>query len=316
MISLICGDSLHIPLADETVQCVVTSPPYWNLRDYGIDGQLGNEPTPEEYTANLVTVFREVWRVLRPDGVLFLNLGDSYAGSGGVGNQRDDANKGNMPHFKSQSSAIVTRKSLRPDKADVCTEGTHSVLGLKPKDLIGVPWRVAFALQADGWYLRSDIIWHKPNPMPESVRDRPTKSHEYLFLLSKSQRYYYDQEAVREPYINPDINATDSAICGFRETPPEEGQHSALGKPRKTFYQNIGRNRRTVWTIPTSPYSGAHFATFPPALVEPCILAGTSERGCCPTCGKPWERVGGKGYRAPAQEDGIAEVMGRGGGRA
>jgi len=205
-----------------SVQCVVTSPPYWGLRDYGVTGQIGLEPTPEAYVENMVQVFREVKRVLRDDGTVWLNLGDSYNSTSGF----------------SRANKQWARKG-RDGGANDKKEIKHPTL--KTKDLIGIPWRVAFALQADGWYLRSDIVWHKPNPMPESVTDRPTKSHEYLFLLTKSVQYYYDAEAVREP-------AQDS---------------------------KSGRNLRSVWTINPKPYAEAHFATFPEKLVEPCVKAGT-----------------------------------------
>ena len=212
----------------------------------------------------MVAVFREVKRVLRSDGTVWLNMGDSYNGSGGAGG---DYNEGGL---KEGQPRYPGRKI-----------GT-----LKPKDLCGIPWRVAFALQADGWWLRSDIIWSKPNPMPESVTDRPTKAHEYLFLLTKSARYYYDNDAVREPHIQSEIRK--------RPSPPPHDRGDQRQFKRQGLHDYLhpsGRNRRTVWHIATAPYSGAHFATYPPALVEPCIKAGTSERGVCPECGAPWERV-------------------------
>jgi len=200
-------------IPDNSIQCVVTSPPYWSLRDYGIEGQIGLEDSVYQYINTLVSVFREVRRVLKPDGTLWLNIGDSYTSGGRTWR---------APDKKNQARAM----SIRPDTPE----------GLKPKDLIGVPWRLAFALQQDGWYLRSDIIWHKPNAMPESVKDRPTRSHEYIFLFSKSERYYYDYQAIRE---------------------------------------ENGRNRRSVWHINTQPNKEALFAVFPTTLVEPCILAGS-----------------------------------------
>ena len=210
-------------LADGSVQCVVTSPPYWGLRDYGRDDQIGLEATPELYVSALVSVFNDVRRVLRDDGTLWLNLGDSYAGNNSRASNNGRAGYGNA------------------------REGVFERIGdgLKTKDLVGIPWRVAFALQADGWYLRQDIIWHKPNPLPESVKDRCTKAHEYIFLLSKSSRYYFDYEAIKEPTVN------------------------SLDK----------RNRRDVWTVPVKPFKGAHFATFPESLITPCILAGCPEGG-------------------------------------
>jgi DNA modification methylase len=254
-------------LPDESVHMVCTSPPYYGLRCYGMDGQIGLEATPEAFVARMVEVFREVRRVLRKDGTCWVNLGDTYAAGGlGAGSGKQLTNVGsNMPPRKA------------PD-------------GLKPKDLIGIPWRVALALQADGWWLRSDIIWNKPNPMPESVTDRPTKSHEYLFLLTKSERYFYDAEAIKEPTLS-----LDPSHPSFR---PNSAAIAANG--RKEFankhamsarnYDPAGRNARSVWTIATAPFAEAHFATFPPELPARCIKAGTSELGCCAKCGAPWER--------------------------
>jgi len=253
-------------LPEQSVQTCVTSPPYFGLRDYGMADQIGLEQTPDAFVAELVSVFREVKRVLRDDGTLWLNLGDSYCGSGGAGNQ-----------FKEGGIAAQGVQAPSTWKEFNAKVVTQRIEGLKSKDLIGIPWRVAFALQADGWYLRSDIIWHKPNPMPESVTDRPTKSHEYLFLLTKSERYYYDAEAVAEDAINenmPGRNMTDT-----RETYGEQnGGNSGLRDLKQRYKDGdwpTKRNRRTVWTVPTSPYKGAHFATFPTALIEPCIKAGS-----------------------------------------
>jgi DNA modification methylase len=241
-------------LEPESVQCCVTSPPYFGLRDYGHDGQIGLEATPDEYVAKIVEVFREVRRVLRKNGTLWMNLGDSYAGSGKgpAGNLGKTHNEREMTHTR--ASALV------PD-------------GLKPKDLIGIPWRVAFALQADGWYLRQDIIWHKPNPMPESVQDRCTKAHEYVFLLSKSDKYFYDNQAIAEP-------VAESSVKRLSQPNIENqlGSDRVPGKtngPMKAVGNCESRNRRTVWTINTQPFRGAHFATFPVELPKLCILAGT-----------------------------------------
>ncbi len=295
---IITGNCLDVlpTLPEVSVQCCITSPPYWGLRDYGtatwdggnaecdhrldtrhqaqgttsqragranieeqrnenfrdacgkcgarrVDQQLGLERAPEEYVANLVAVFREVRRVLRDDGTLWCNLGDTYF---------------TQPHGRNGSQANRQR----------------SLTGLKHKDLVGIPWRVARALQADGWYLRSDIIWHKPNPMPESVRDRPTKAHEYIFLLSKSERYYYDAEAVREPDSGQDHRRT--VINGQASLEPSGGLLGPHRGIRTSEGRNgQGRNRRSVWTIPTEPSPEAHFATFPRALVTPCVLAGS-----------------------------------------
>lgn len=237
-------------MPDESIQCVMTSPPYWGLRDYGIEGQIGLEPSPEEYMQKIVAVFREVRRVLRHDGTLWLNYGDCYARS-------------------------------------------RSTWGLKAKDLVGMPWRVAFALQADGWTLRSDIIWHKSNPMPESVRDRPTKSHEYLFLLTKGPRYFYDADAIREETGNEMTQEEyqQKTAPGATWETGGIGRHAGSHKHDGGKAHPLGRNRRDVWRIATQPTPEAHFATFPEKLVDPCIRAGTSERGCCPSCGAPWRRV-------------------------
>jgi len=264
-------------IPDQSVQCVVSSPPYWGLRDYGVEGQIGLEKTPEEYVARMVEVFREVRRVLRDDGTVWLNLGDAYTADG----RGQSSTMG--PKSGTFHGQIKQFHPLTPFKLN------H---GLKQKDLIGMPWRVAFALQADGWYLRSDIIWSKPNPMPESVTDRPTKSHEYIFLLTKKARYYYDADAVREKQDE----ATRRAAT-FRNGGDYTGGNSfsnSLKKDKDSHgdgENGTGRNRRTVWEIATQPFPGSHFATFPEALVEPCIKAGTSERGCCSVCGAPWKRV-------------------------
>lgn len=250
------ADARALPLRDGVAQCCVTSPPYWGQRDYGIAGQLGLEATPEEYVEHMVKVFREVRRVLRDDGVLWLNLGDSYynyrvGNNGGVpGNTFHKRERHGQPDFE----VGCLRRATRQD-------------GLKEKDLVGIPWRVAFALQADGWWLRSDIIWSKPNPMPESVTDRPTRAHEYLFLLTKASSYYYDAEAVRERGSEPDRQRNDRIGGATGDTV----RHS----PGGIMGQSTTRNMRSVWTINLQPFKGAHYATFPEKLVEPCIKAGS-----------------------------------------
>jgi DNA modification methylase len=251
------GDCREIlqTLPEQSVHCCVTSPPYFGLRDYGMTEQIGLEPTPEQFVAELVTVFREVRRVLRDDGTLWLNLGDSYAVNGGG-------------RAYGASDGAVGR-------ADAPGSPRRAPEGLKAKDLIGIPWRVPFALQADGWYLRQDIIWHKPNPMPESVTDRCTKAHEYVFLLSKSARYFYDSDAVKLPSVSTHPRGGVNAFRGqghFRES--AGGPANRNGRDLKQVGRDELCNRRSVWTVATKPYKGAHFATFPPALVEPCILAG------------------------------------------
>jgi site-specific DNA-methyltransferase (adenine-specific) len=261
MIDLLCGDNREVlkTLPEKSVHCCVTSPPYYGLRSYCGEGtpekayEIGLEQTPEQYVANLVEVFREVKRVLRDDGTLWLNLGDSYAG-GKTG--RGDTGEG----------------YLREGRTPACEPKQRAVPpGLKPKDLIGIPWMVAFALRADGWYLRNDIIWAKPNPMPESVTDRCTKAHEYIFLMSKSALYYWDGEAIKEESVEPprarEKNNGESAV-----DTKMRGHDCACGNTGK-------RNKRTVWTVTTKPYKEAHFATFPPDLIEPCILAGAPVGG-------------------------------------
>lgn len=270
-----CIESLK-SIPENSVQTCITSPPYWGLRDYGHDGQIGLEQTPDEYIAKMVEVFGEVRRVLRDDGTLWLNLGDSYA--------NDDKWGGSSggKHVKSLHGATGIGRGRKST-------------GLKPKDLVGIPWRVALALQADGWWLRQDIIWHKPNPMPESMTDRCTKAHEYIFLLSKSSRYYFDSTAIMEPAncAGALVKASDSKTAKnaakgvFGGTSAGFSQHDTLVGDR--------RNRRSVWSIKVKPYTGAHFATFPEKLVEPMVLAGSSEIGCCPSCGAPWGRVVGRG---------------------
>jgi DNA modification methylase len=278
------ADARALPLRDRSVQCCITSPPYWGLRDYGTPGQLGLEHTPEEYVEHMVEVFREVRRVLRNDGVLWLNLGDSYAREQASNVPQTKNRPVSYPeHCKMGSSDGVTGRGDRP--------GTRSrINGLKPKDLVGIPWMVAFALRADGWWLRSDIVWNKPNSMPESVTDRPTRAHEYVFLFSKAERYYYDSDAVKEQ-----STGQTGAAANFKRTTKDHilpGQGFAQHREDRPSTEDNGkRNLRSVWSIPTQPYKGAHYATFPEKLVEPCILAGTSARGACDACGAPWGRV-------------------------
>ena len=382
-VEIICADARDALAAmpDGSVHACITSPPYWGLRDYGLEpvvwggdegcehewaaplppkpgrgnasgdfstsaltnpdrqdelpraqdsgafcrrcnawrGSLGLEPTPELYVEHIVQVMREVRRVLRDDGVLWLNLGDSYASGKGT-----CYNPGG-----GDGSLGKLRKEAGAHPLDRGNKSTLTASGLKPKDLVGIPWRVAFALQADGWWLRSDIVWSKPNPMPESVTDRPTRSHEYLFLLSKSARYFYAAAAIREPLAPASIERISQPTFDQQNGGPKDYAKTGVNRHRsarkaleglaashkgshfdkgKTAEHQLGRassaprqdnpaarNRRSVWEIATQPYPKAHFATFPEKLVEPCILAGTSERGCCPECGAPWERVVEKG---------------------
>lgn len=328
---ILVGDALAVlkTLPSESVNCCITSPPYYGLRNYGVDGQIGLETTPEKYIAKLVEVFREVRRVLRSDGILWANIGDSYASGKGTCHNPG----GNTSSFN------VHLKEANVHPLDRGNKSTLAAIGLKPKDLIGIPWMLAFALRADGWYLRSDIIWAKSNCMPESVLDRPTRSHEYIFLLSKSSKYYYDHEAIKEPAIY-DVDGTGTASrkarastehkamptaqkagirpAGFKDATAANGKHGStlsggmhgshfLGdaipeKERREDKQRghsrrhagfndrwdamtkeeqcVGmRNKRDVWTAPTSAYTEAHFATFNPKLIEPCVLAGCPEGG-------------------------------------
>jgi DNA modification methylase len=251
-------------LEDGSVRCVVTSPPYWGLRDYGRDGQIGLEQTPEEFVGELVAVFREVRRVLADDGTLWLNLGDSYAAARGGTHQPAETLAGGRGGYTDAGERV---NRSRHDGYNPSRNARS--IGLKHKDLVGIPWRVAFALQADGWYLRQDIIWSKPNPMPESVTDRCTKAHEYVFLLTKSPRYYYDKDAVSEEYADATVKrgksirqvSADGTVTTRGNGEPVEGR----------------RNRRSVWTVATKPFRGAHFAVMPEPLVEPCVLAGSAE---------------------------------------
>ena len=329
---MIPGDALAQlrKLPAESAHCVITSPPYWGLRDYGLpplawepvrfapmpgmpdleapawQGCLGLEPEPILFVAHMVAIFREVRRVLRADGTCWVNLGDCYAtGAGRVGDDKRGYRGDRLANGRGDQPAVLRRKTRAT--RDGSHSGRHTAIaamgpmtqpnsmpiqGLKPKDLVGLPWRVALALQADGWWLRSDVVWNKPNPMPESVADRPTKAHEYLFLLTKRGRYFYDAKAIREP------RTSDEDARGFRggayvqgrafENSGTGGKRADIGNDRVS--PEGKRNKRSVWTVATQPFPEAHFATFPPKLIEPCVLAGTSARGCCLACGAPVAR--------------------------
>ncbi len=253
-------------LPEASVHCVVTSPPYWGLRDYGVDGQIGLEKSPQEYLARMVAVFGEVRRVLRDDGTVWLNIGDSYAGSNCGGGTGKSGLQGSAAWHENSK---IAKQTFRRDKAAVNGIGHKGDGRLKAKDLCGIPWRLAFALQDAGWWLRAEIIWAKRSPMPESVTDRPTKAHEQIFLMTKSARYFYDSFASAE------------SATGHKGTTAGPCSIGAVSQ----------RNMRTVWALSTEPFSGAHFATFPTELVRRCLLAGTSERGCCQLCGAPWKRI-------------------------
>jgi DNA modification methylase len=285
-VKIIVGDARNTlaKLPDQSVHCCVTSPPYWGLRDYGHPDQIGLEPTPEEYVQTMVDVFREVRRVLRDDGTLWLNLGDSYASGGGQASPHRDSCGG--------IGKKGTRGRQPYHSAGGGFERPSSITGsIKPKDLVGIPWRVAFALQADGWYLRQDIIWHKPSPMPESVTDRCTKAHEYVFLLTKRERYFYDAMAIAEAARY--ANTMQSFSTPYKNAGRGTGKQASGNEKDGAEPVMLGdtRNRRSVWTISTRPCKEAHFAVMPPDLAEVCILAGTSAEGCCAACGAPWQRV-------------------------
>jgi len=270
-----CRESLRT-LPYKSVHCCVTSPPYFGLRDYGVEGQLGLEQTPDQYVAELVSVFREVHNVLRDDGTVWLNIGDSYA-SFRDGKATPDTTRGD-----SLGTLVDTGKAKNR------MASTFVNTPIKHKDLIGIPWKVAFALQADGWYLRQDIIWNKPNPMPESVKDRCTKSHEYIFLLSKSEKYYFDYEAIKEPATTSPASRNKAAE-GYQADYPHGDRFS---EGERVWGADGKRNKRSVWNVPLRPYKGAHFATFPMDLIEPCILAG------CPVGGTVLDPFGGAGTTA------------------
>ena len=305
-VRILQGDCREVlrTLPAASVHCIVTSPPYWGLRDYGVAGQLGLESTPAEYVEKMVAVFSDVRRVLRDDGTLWLNLGDSYASIG---------------HKKSHSGFGTTGLAGGIAQEHSPTRRENNGDGLKHKDLCGIPWRVAFALQSDGWYLRQDIIWSKPNPMPESVRDRCTKAHEYLFLFAKRERYYFDADAIAEPLADASLarleqpnleqqagsdrvpNKTNGPMKAVGKKQYHRSQagggtnidgHSGDYKPDGTPFEYLltgKRNKRSVWNVTTQPFKEAHFATFPPALIEPCILAG------CPVGGTVLDPFGGAG---------------------
>lgn len=267
--SVVCGDSLDVlkTFPDKSVNCVITSPPYFRMRDYGIDGQIGLEQTPDEYVQKITKVFNEVKRILFDDGTLWLNIGDSYGRFGGdmftqLGGERHAETFKNLPNKK-----LNTEINFPP-----------------PKNLLGIPWRIAFALQNDGWYLRQDIIWHKKNPMPEMTKDRCTRSHEYIFLMAKSSKYYFDADAIKEPILDATKKRYEYGWNGafkgqFKGSPDEtrfqEGKPIAPGE----MYKSDFRNKRSVWTTSLKPFKEAHFATFPPDLIEPCVLAGCPEGG-------------------------------------
>lgn len=340
-VRILVGDARQelLSLNNESVDCCVTSPPYYGLRDYGVDGQIGLESTPDEYVAEMVSVFREVKRILRPDGTLWLNIGDSYAGSGKGGNPekgKQATNRGSQSvgvlygkvgeSARQATVANVTRRTFRPgaDRADGIVDeraqrnrnGVGFVTNIKAKDLIGIPWLLAFALRADGWWLRQDIIWSKPNPMPESVTDRCTRAHEHIFMLSKSARYYYDADAIKEPGVwDLDGTGTSARIDRASEahkampTTMKNGIRPKNDKQRGHSRRHAGfnerwdqmerdeqcggmRNKRDVWEVATRPFPDAHFATFPPDLVEPCIKAG------CPIGGTVLDPFSGAGTTA------------------
>jgi DNA modification methylase len=272
------GGFTGIPLRDKSIHCCICSPPYFHLRDYGVDGQIGLESTVHEYVDSLVHVFAEVWRVMRDDSTLWVNLGDSYSSGGRKGH-------GTRIGYKQGTNRASANghDHVRPSDGSI-----------RPKNLCGVPWRVAFALQDWGWNLRSEIIWHRPNPMTESVKDRPSRAHEQVFLFTKRDRYFYDREAVREPLaatsIDRDLSSYKMAYASQFRGSPTDHRH-LNGKQLDGTCDMAGRNLRTVWKIPVASTREKHYASYPERLVTPCIKAGTSEKGVCPACGAPWRRV-------------------------
>jgi len=284
-----CRDVLA-NLMSESVHCIVTSPPYWGLRDYGVDGQIGLEVSPEDYVSQIVDVFREARRVLRQDGTLWLNLGDTYSVKH-VG--RRDHGTG------AKISRLGPKRDGIPGGTEIKASGNTLAPGLKPKELVGIPWRVAFVLQADGWYLRSDIVWSKPNPMPESVTDRPTKAHEYVFLLTKSTRYFYDQDAIREPHAPDSIARIKRGRSTDHKWAHGPGSQTLATDLTRACHPS-GRNARSVWSVAPKPFKGAHFATMPPELARLCILAG------CPAGGTVLDPFSGAGTTGV-----VADSLGR-----
>ncbi len=283
-VRILTGDALSMlgTLPDASVNCCVTSPPYYGLRDYGMAGQIGLEETPDAYVAKMVAVMREVRRVLRDDGTLWLNIGDSYAANGARKNNNGSGATGLKRDGRDDASRLISASKTKTLGMALPPIST----GCKPKDLIGIPWMLAFALRADGWYLRKDIIWHKPNPMPESVRDRPTSAHEYLFLLAKSSSYFYDADAIAELVQHPD--QTRRVDAGGSDGKLDRGMYSGRAGTRDDGL----RNKRSVWTIATKPFAEAHFATMAPELAETCIKAG------CPADGTVIDPFGGAGTTA------------------
>lgn len=298
------GDATEVlkTFPDESIDCVITSPPYWGLRDYGQPGQLGMEDTPEEYTANMVKVFSEIKRVLKKTGTLWLNLGDSYAGSGrgldgdgtwnpGKGDSKQETHRNNQQQMRKVNEHSFSKK--RMEQGAIGNKWVKPPKGLKQKDLVGIPWRVAFALQSDGWYLRQDIIWSKPNPMPESVTDRCTKSHEYIFLLTKSGKYYYDADSIAEPMAEYErqrrLREREQGLTREPLTLARDGQPGMTDQSQTGAIRNLSRihdlaekgtaNKRSVWTIATKPFAEAHFATFPPELIQAPVKAGCPKYG-------------------------------------
>lgn len=298
VVEVIVGDARRVPLADASVQCCVSSPPYYRKRDYGVAGQIGLERSVQDYVAQMVQVYREVWRVLRDDGVAFVNLGDTYA---------NDAKWGGASGGKHVSELHGTSAMRERNET-----------GLRAKNLIGIPWRVAFALQDDGWILRSDIVWEKGNCMPESVKDRPTCSHEYVFLLAKQERYFYDAAAIATPIKTATVTRAargNSSDHKNLEVPgrTRHSMHEARAKGEAYELPTMS-NARSVWHINTVGYAGAHFATMPLELAQRCIKAGSSEGGCCPKCGAPYERVVSREFipqRDVSREQGVRGAGGQ-----
>lgn len=311
---ILVGDALEQlkTLPAQSVHCVVTSPPYWGLRDYGVEGQLGLEASPQAYLDRMIPIFRQIRRVLRRDGTLWLNMGDCYATGAGKaeipgGGPRGERWLGDASRHRDEKRRSTRDGTNCGKNTAIAAMGPMNqpnrmvIPGLKPKDLVGMPWRLALALQADGWWLRQDNIWHKRNVMPESTRDRTTRAHEYLFQLTRAQHYFYDATAIEEPQVEHERTRrlreqsqgldTVYSLRGddgsFRHTKPGRSGAVKTVAARHALAVKGTRNKRSVWSIATQPFKEAHFATFPEKLIEPCIMAGTSEKGCCSHCGAP-----------------------------
>ena len=318
LVTQYCGDALTVlqQIPSASVHMCVTSPPYWHLRDYQTPGQIGLEESPERYVETLVQIFAQVFRVLRDDGTCWIVIGDAYAGSWSA---QSRANGNDLGSTLQGGSMLRARQIQAHARGQTHMGSVKHTPGLKPKDLIGLPWRVAFGLQANGWWLRSEIIWEKPSCMPESVRDRPTRSHETIFLLTKNERYFYDAEGIRERHAEESLMRAKRNRFGGKYQGSDTAEHGALKRGNGFGLEGNadlvcspgGRNKRSVWRINPEPLAEPHFAAYPRKLVEPCILAGTSAHGCCPACWAPYRRKVDKIKGTPESFNGSAFTHGK-----